>query len=400
MLPIARRALEALWGRADRAATRDCSGACRVHFSVSGFSDYLEIRTLEEKEAFHAEMNVAARVGALHIEWDHRAGAQGAIKYLELLSFPSLTELLGKRATTQKLVDACERLAPWMERRANLQKLIASWEALKSPRGVGVDFVHEVVDACRLLEQCERQQFSDVSQRRVSTRLFGDSKRIERLGTVLDLLTAPGFDKDEARQREAVLASLGLLQYPQPVLVAGNITILAGRSAHEFSSSIPAFPYSGYAPQFLHGAQGQPSYLLSVENLTTFNEIAAELAGPLAGVVIYTGGYASPSMLRAYLCLVDALPSSTPIYHWGDTDLHGFRIARQLAEALQKKGRTLRLWMMGKYVDGCEQAPLSQRDQSLILEICRKWGWGEAGTIVARVGQSLEQELQPLLLPA
>lgn len=270
----------------------------------------------------------------------------------------------------------------------------------KAPRSVGVDSVQAVEDACRLLEQCRRQLYSDVSQRRVSTQLFGDSKRIEGLGTILDLLTAPAFDKAEPRHREAVFASLGLLQHPQPVLVAGNITILAGRSKTVAAPAVPAFPYSGYAPHFLHGAHGNPGYLLSVENLTTFNEIAAEMAGPLAGAVVYTGGYASPSMLKAYMRLACSLPAATPIYHWGDTDLHGFRIARQLAETLQPEGRRLHLWMMGRYVEGHEQHPLPRQDLLHILKICDDWGWSDTGAAVATSGLTLEQEIQPLVLPA
>jgi hypothetical protein len=363
------------------------------------FPDYQDIPSLDEKESFHAEMKVAERLGALSIEWDRRAGSDGAIKYIELHSFEALSELLGRRPTSGRLEEAKAALQQWEEHIPNLVRLLDAWQEMRSPRSVSVEALPEVVDACRLLKECAKQQYADVSVRRISSKLFGDSKRIERLSPALDLLTAPNFIEDEARHPQAVLASLGLLQHPQPVLVAGNITILSGRLNSPPVHSNPTFPYSGYAPNFMHGASGSPDYLLSVENLTTFNELASEMGGPLTGAVVYTGGFASPSMLRAYCRLVSTLPASLTVYHWGDTDLGGFRIARQLAEALQPIGRQLNLWMMGQYEEGPMHQVLSEREKALIRVICQEWAWDEVGTAVCSAGHAMEQEMQPLLLP-
>lgn len=399
MATVAQRALEQLWARADRAQVRSAALRPRLHMTASGFQDYLAFPTAAEKEAFHAEVGVAERAGAVKIEWERRAGPGGAIKYIELGSFEALGKFLNKTATTDRLVAARDRLLPWVGSHLNVERLLAAWESMKSPRGIGVDCAEDVADVCRLVEECRIRDYADVSQRRVSTQLFGDSKRIEQLGTVIDLITAPGFDQDEARQREAVFASLGLLHHPQPVLIAGAVTVLSGRNG-EPSASVPAFPYSGFAPHFLHGGKGAPAYILTVENLTTFNEIAAEMAGPVKGAVLYTGGYASPSMLSAYVRLVTSFPETIPVFHWGDTDLHGFRIARQLAESLRPSGRSLQLWMMGKYVDGKGLTPLAVRDKSLISAICHECGWLAVAEEVARIGESVEQEFQPLSTPS
>lgn len=399
MNPIATKALASLWARADRADLKASSRPLRLHMSLTGFPDYAQLPTVEEKERFHAEMREAERAGAISIAWEKRAGSDGQIAYIELNRFDQLSVLLGRHPTRDKLAQAIDRLQSWSQELPNVGRLLTAWAELRAPRGVTVDSIDEVVDACRLIAECSRRHYADVSVRRVSTYLFGDSKRIEMLGAALDLLTADAFDQAEARHPAAVFASLGLLQHPQPVLVAGEVAILAGRDAASASPRTPAFPYSGFAPQFVYGAEGTPAYFLSVENLTTFNELSSEMAGSLAGAVIYTGGYASPSMLRAYQTLVAALPLSTPLYHWGDTDLGGFRIARQLADACASIGRRLQLWMMGEYPDDVVGRALPAREQAYIQAICQACGWEVAGEAVARIGHAIEQEQQDLRLP-
>lgn len=399
MNPIATKALASLWARADRADMKASSRPLRLHMSLSGFPDYAQLPTVEEKERFHAEMREAARAGAISIAWEKRAGSDGQIAYIELSRFDQLSALLERCPTKDKLAYAVDRLQAWSQELPNVGRLLNAWTELRAPRGITVDSIDEVVDACRLIEECAKRHFADVSVRRASTSLFGDSKRIEMLGAALDLITADTFDQAEARHPAAVFASLGLLQHPQPVLVAGQVVILTGRDAAGASSRTPAFPYSGFAPQYVYGADGTPAYFLSVENLTTFNELSSEMAGPLAGAVIYTGGFASPSMLRAYQTLVAALPPTTPLYHWGDTDLGGFRIARQLAEACVSIGRRLQLWMMGEYPDDLVSRALSAREQAYIQAICQACGWDAAGEKVARVGHAIEQEQQDLRLP-
>ena len=155
-----------------------------------------------------------------------------------------------------------------------------------------------------------------------------DSKRIEKLVPIIDLLTATEGDSI-ARHPEAVLAFIGLKKYPIPFLVAGvGALILKDQSGGTTTAPVP-YPYVGYEPRVIRGYVGSPSYVLSVENLTTFHELANNRAGKVAGLIVYTGGFPSPSGIKAYQFVTSEVPPSTPIYHWGDTDLSGFRIAVQ-----------------------------------------------------------------------
>ena len=88
------------------------------------------------------------------------------------------------------------------------------------------------------------------------------------------------------------------------------------------------------------------AYVLSVENLTTFNELARGRAGAIDGLVIYTGGMPSPSLLAMYRLIVVALPAPKLLWHWGDIDLGGFRIAAALRAEAQRQGREVGLFNM------------------------------------------------------
>lgn len=396
MQPLARKALESLWRRADRANLKGVSRTVSLRLSASSFPEYVRIQTREEKDTFHAHMREASRAGAIGIEWDRRAGEDGQIVGITLRSADALGALLGHSTTTSKIAAARSALAEWAAH-PNVAALVQAWMAGRSPRGVGVECVQDVVDTMKLVKECADNQYQDVSERRVSARLFGDSKRIEQLSTVIDLMTAQTFDEAEPRTQIAVLSDLGLLKHPQAMLVSGRLELSVGRDNPCAAPLSVTFPYVGVAPLHVYAALGSPTYVLSVENLTIFNELAKEAAGPLTGVLLYTGGYPSPAMLKAYKVILESF--DVPIWHWGDTDLGGFRIANLLATAAKQVDRSLQLWQMAVYGHSITQRELSSREVASICSICDRWGWEQQSRAVRTQRTRIEQELQNLLLP-
>jgi hypothetical protein len=396
MHPLAREILECLWFAGDDADLRASTRRSSLSLKPKQCPAYGELPSHADKEHFHAELIEAERLGAIVITWEQRAGPRGQIEKISLASLSALATFLGMQPTTEKLAQAVAALAPWAGQWPCAQMLLDAWRAGRSPRGVSVDALPKVVDAMRLLEHCRQQQYRDVSERRVSALLFHDSKRIEALTTVLDLLTAPAFDKSEHRHAEATLATLGLLKHPSPLLVAGPVHVQTTRSDGGVDVTSVLAPYSGFSPRQVVSAEGSPAYLLSVENLTIFHELANGLAGPVRGIVVYTGGYPSPSQLRAYLALVRSFADDLPLWHWGDTDLGGFRIAGLLAEAV---ARPLLLWNMAIYAGGEVEPNLGKGDVARIAALCERWGWREEQQAVAHHRARIEQELQLLRLP-
>jgi hypothetical protein len=78
-------------------------------------------------------------------------------------------------------------------------------------------------------------------------------------------------------------------------------------------------------------AGARPPYLLTVENLSSFQRQVREIEDE--GIVLYTGGFPAPSLVRVLGLLDLGLPADCPFYHWGDRDPGGLRIYAKVAAA-------------------------------------------------------------------
>ena len=95
---------------------------------------------------------------------------------------------------------------------------------------------------------------------------------------------------------------------------------------------------------------------LSIENLTTFHEVAELNTDDL---VVHTS-YPSSSVVK----LLRLLPAALPMQHWGDTDPWGYDVLRVLRE---KTGRTIQPWRMA-YRPGAGP-PLTKRESAVLIRL-------------------------------
>ena len=172
--------------------------------------------------------------------------------------------------------------------------------------------------------------------RTFSRRTTGDSKFLERnKAKIIDVLRqAEAFPDD--LDADEVLAVHGILKHPQPCLLAGAVTYRG--------APLPADPFLGIAPEMIDGigVAARPRWILTIENLASFNRQVREAAD--GGVVVYTGGF--PSDAALWLILKIAGAADGPIFHWGDIDGGGIKIAYRLETALARVGRRLALHLM------------------------------------------------------
>src|SRR5690606_16239808 len=105
----------------------------------------------------------------------------------------------------------------------------------------------------------------------------------------------------------------------------------------------------------------------------------------------------SPSWMRVYRLALRALLSDRPVYHWGDIDLGGFRIANHLARTCRLEGRGLKLHAMGVQPPGAVRRELTAPERSEIESICRQREW--YAELAALGTHAIEQEGQPISWP-
>jgi hypothetical protein len=295
----------------------------------------------DDRDDLHGRLLAAEGTAAIGLEWDkgesrHNINAvvlrdpERLYRFLDRTPPAAHADLAGAMLR-DRLEDLPHQLT------AVLDRVIEKWRTKRNLiRDLGLSDPDAVARVFRAAAALFLRSMEGADFRTFSRRTTGDSKFLERnKAKIIDVLrqaeTVPDYlDADE------VLASHGILKYPQPCLLAGALTYRG--------KPLPAEPYLGIAPEMVDGVEvaSQPGWILTVENLASFNRQVREAAQ--GGIVIYTGGFPSDAVLRGILRIAGT--TNCPIFHWGDIDAGGIKIAFRLETALARIGRTLALHLM------------------------------------------------------
>ena len=376
---LSQNILERLFAGGERAHARgDGKGRPRPENLRDSAHAYWSL-PLHERDALHVRMRQAEAAGAVMLAWSKFGGDDRPLEKIALADVGALARFLGRVERVDVLKAAEQAFAPWRETVPALGQALDAWRAMRQVRGCGPEDAGDFVAAARVIVHM-RDAEEDRIVRQVSRVLFRDSKRLEKLVPQLSYLQAP--DVTFPRHPEEVLAQIGLRKEPAPFLLAGVGDVVLQR----VQALSVVHPYLGVSAPHITGFVGAPRWVMSVENLTTFHMIADKR--PTDGLVLYTGGMPSPTWRRAYRRIVDALPGAD-LYHWGDIDPGGFRIAACLAGSLD--GRPLHPWEMAPHLDPGDVS--DKRSRKAMVDAARRAGWFElADKLAASPPFELEQE--------
>lgn len=385
MTVSARAFLEELF----RAADKKSAGVRKKEAVLTEFrlNDYRNLPSLQIKEGIEHEFRMARDAGAIALEWD-QPGEKGFIRRITLVDADRLANYLGIERSVYIVAQARERLVPYLPRFPILNDVIARWGKLKKVRMTDATQVDEWLDAIRAVAALtERFTGEDTPIREASARLFNDSKRLERLTGLLDVLLT-GSIEIEARLPAEVWKELGLFREEQPVLLAGRIELARSRL-----SALIDQPYGGFASHAVLGvSRHMPSRILTIENLTTFHS-EARRGQDADTLLIYTAGMPSPAWRAMYRRILASTPATALLFHWGDVDEGGFRIASVIAGDARLEQRTLLPFRMAP-----EDIPIDVRRTASPAVLARmrtfasRAGWPELGDRIQEAGFTVEQE--------
>ncbi|WP_339208566.1 Wadjet anti-phage system protein JetD domain-containing protein [Stenotrophomonas sp. FSL W7-1447] len=315
-----------LAGLLARAEKRALSSDRTAKEKISELDAYWAL-SLKDRDAFHERMRKAEREGAIHVVWSKQGGEDRTADLISVKNVPALAAFLGTTTRTDVLSTASTSLAPWATN-PRVRQILERWRSGKKIRKLGPASANVFVDALTVLDALARLPGEDQVVRRLSVKLFGDSKRIEKLLRPLDVLTNESLAAP-ARTPQELFNQPGLVKEPQPFLVAG-----AGTLRLDQNQLAPVLrPFLGVASKAIEGYSGTPAWVLSIENLTTFH-LCSQLPQAPQGLIVYTGGMPSPAWATAYAKLLAEVSSATPVLHWGDIDAGGFRIAARIREVV------------------------------------------------------------------
>lgn len=389
-MSLADEVLADLLQRGERARLRGSDRAIQTAFTDTK-SAYWQ-QSYEQRQHCHIRLTVAERSGAVQLRWSRQGGEDRPLERVRLLDVKKLAAFLGTATVSESVHAAQAILNPWLAEYPRLADLLEAWTNLKSPRGLGTDSASDFADALRVLEALKQGNGDDQIVRVLSRQLFQDSKRIEALSRHIDLLTAEHISSS-ARQQEEVFGVLGLLKEPQPFLVAGTGTLRLN-----LSQNCPiAWPFIGVSNRHVIGYAGNPAWVLSIENLTTFH-LASQHPDAAIGLILFTGGMPSPSWCGAYARILESLPESIPVYHWGDIDQGGFRIAAHIRSQCIRR-HAFHPWMMDiEQLDGIAYCEAAKATFTSMARHARDAGWESLSQSL--LPRTVEQEGIAIRLPS
>jgi hypothetical protein len=393
--PVLARLLE----RAERARLRgDDAPASLSMESARDAREYGALHSLREIEAFHAGITLAERDGAIVAERDRRRGDGATLLRLVVADIDALARHLGVDTVAQRAAQAAAVLEPWVARFPVIAEAVALWRRDATLRKHGPEAAGELaaaafaVDALLVDAQCGERIL-----RKESARLFGDSKRIEALTPWLDIL-ANGELAPSGLEREQVWGALGLRKEPLPLLLAGVGTVELDDGS---SVSLP-HRYLGFPAESVRAIDTPARHVLVVENPASFHDAARAREGaPI--LLLYSAGMPSPTWRAAYRRVLGCMRPDAALYHWGDIDEGGFRIAAKIAETARDAGFTLRPWLMRP-----DDIPAPIRRCAVVpspaaLASMQRWatraGWPDVAEALRCEPLTIEQEALDAVLP-
>ncbi len=392
----ARRVLKRLLRRAEAALSK--GDARPVSLSMTGSRDgaeYLALRGVSDFEPFHARIALAERGGAITVERDRYRDDGQLLLRLVVRDLPALAHDLGIELASERMGRACALLAPWRLSFPLLEAVLAGWQGGATVRGHGPAAAVDLADAARAVSALQSDVRGERVLRKASAELFGDSKRLEALTAWLDVLVT-GEVSPSGLEDEQVWSALGLRKEPQLLRLSGQGELRLGNESVRLPRSVVGFQLDAVS-----GIRTGARALLSIENLASFHEAAA-LAGESQVLLVYTGGMPSPAWRAAYLRLLAGLAADTRLYHWGDIDRGGFRIAARLADMARQSGRMLHPWLMAPAdLPADIVAAAAKPTPAVLANMCdwaRRAGWEDVCNDLQRAPLLLEQErLHPQL---
>ena len=352
-------------------------------------ADYQATQLLAEKEAFDAAMKAARAAGAVALTWEKGVGEQGFIQRVELLDLAALANLLGLDTAESRLAQAQVMFAPLLQDYPVLSDVLVRWAGLKKVRSFSPEHAQDWVDAARIVSfmiATRKNRTIDEPIREVSARLFKDSKRIEKLAAPVDVLLTGDIDA-EVREPADVWQEIGLFREEQPVRLAGKVIVERTRL-----TALLDEPYGAFSAPSVISLASQPKLVMTIENQTTFHSEAKRRHDEEI-LLIYTAGMPTPAWRAMYGRLLGGLPPKVPVYHWGDIDEGGFRIASILAREAKSAGHILQPWRMHPG-DVPADRRVSAKPHTLerIKRFASVAGWAALGDDIAKAGFTVEQE--------
>ncbi|WP_291713686.1 Wadjet anti-phage system protein JetD domain-containing protein [Bradyrhizobium sp.] len=303
--------------------------------SPFGYPDYSAFADVSEIDSFVKQLQEAEAAGAIGIVRG-RGRNQDKIERVRLNDVLRLYDLLGRRPVGERAAQAHRCLLEGVDVPNEFEIPIAAIRAAWDRGGAWQGFAAQDADRLRtallLAKAILEGKHRGVDYRTFSRRIAGESKALEKVEGAVVRILASALELPPAARPKDALRTLGLEKFAPPMLLAGRVDF----DAAELSLARPT--YFGIPPAEAHRVRltERPRYLLTIENLASFNRHLTEADPEARGLTVYVGGYPSFATQDALRCFARAIPTEVPFYHWSDIDPDGTWIFRTIERIIER----------------------------------------------------------------
>lgn len=311
--------------------------------------DYTLVGGPSAQDEFHRVLLDAERAGGVALEQDRLGRFTGEFARVRLVDPDKLYRFLVRapaRATAetahQEILAAIPEILADPFFRDIEQQAIAAWKSNKSFLGLSVGEINTFLTILRLTHGVTNLSGRDIDHRTFSRRTVKDSKALERMeGRVAQLLrlhdpNLVGEEPREILEANGIVRRAHLLQVRGPLRLSSDALNINGTG-----DTFIGLPWAAVRQSALAHAV---DYVITIENPTSFWRYSTEIDGNY--LALLTDGFPARDVLSSMTHFVRCalvLAPNTPVYHWGDIDAGGLRIAAHLEDVF---GTHVRLHQM------------------------------------------------------
>jgi hypothetical protein len=332
-VPLPDTVISILHALLDQAEQPQRRNVARVRLEEKQYPDYWDRTNFQPRDEINRTLQILSKQGLVHLRW-HKQEENNWLASVDLVA-----ERIGK-------VYALLKRTPLNQQEEALHELIAQQSAVP---GWHTDFLHWVEHQCtnhlsvapldlarpqhnaRLLQALSTMASlkEPELERILSIRLYGNSKELEKFRpAILSVLRrhapeAKLYGDDE----KALLRAYNLDTVPEHIVLAGPLMLHTNWGPLDLLHFFPSVAPSATTFRSASGITCMANVVITIENATSFTELAMIRPEPV--LLVFTGGFASPTILRMLSTIRLAHPK-IPFLHWGDLDVGGLRILAHL----------------------------------------------------------------------
>lgn len=362
--------------------------------------DYTAIGGPTAQDDFHRVLQDAARAGSVALEQTRVGRFTGEFSRVRLIDADKLYAFLVRSPAANIAESAHEAISaaiPEVLADPHFQEIekeaITAWKANKSFIGLSPAESATFVTVLKLTHGIVHLSGGDIDHRTFSRRILKDSKALERFeGRVAQLLKRynPELAGDEPRE---VLEASGIVRRAHLLQVKGPLRLASDALRIDGTGDVfVGLPWNAVRHATLIHAV---DYIVTIENPTSFWRYCTEIAGNY--LALLTDGFPARDVLSSMAHLVEVARLAgpdTPLYHWGDIDAGGLRIAAHLEDTF---GLPIRLHQMQPSIAASLGSPLLSRkglerlaERSGEIGELARWLKGERAKMIE------QEELDPI----